>query len=88
MTVDVGADVTQIAISLRGDLVYSQSARVGATGTGTDILEAVVLAQHRAGADLAAALAKGGIVLRSVAPIAGLDASLRERTGLPVRIAR
>jgi actin-like ATPase involved in cell morphogenesis len=89
MTVDVGADVTEIAIRQHGDLVYSQSARVGATGTDeSELVEAVLLAQRRAPRDLDAALGKSGIVLRSVVPLLGLDVLLRERTGLPVRIAR
>ena len=84
MTVDVGVDVSEVAITLHGDVVYTQSVRVGADRP-SDLVEAVLLAQRRAPCDLAAL--GSDIVLRSVAPLAGLDVLLREKTGLGVRIA-
>ena len=88
MTVDVGIDATEIAIYLRGDVVYSQSVRRGVAAIDTgELLEAVLIAQGRAPPDLAAALINTGILLRSVSPLKGFDALLREQTGLPVTIA-
>jgi actin-like ATPase involved in cell morphogenesis len=88
MTVDVDVDVTEVAIRLRGDVVYSQSVRTGVAGIDTgELLEAVLVAQRRVPSEVAGTLIKTGILLRSVSPLKGFEVVLRERTGLPVTIA-
>src|SRR5262245_7620696 len=91
--VRLGGGTVEVAVASSGDVLYSQSIRVGAPNTVTlasDIVRDVIVmavgvALQRTPPELAQEIAEEGIVLTGdAARIENVDALLRSATGLPV----